>query len=134
VNRPLADFLTGLRALLHFSDRTHTRPVRRLWRRVCSASLGVTWAGCVETRPGDWSVASLVVSARERARERASSGHMGRPVAASAKPSRPGRSRPAYDIGGKWLELLKEVAPAVKRVGVLRDPDITAGIGQWSSI
>jgi putative ABC transport system substrate-binding protein len=39
-----------------------------------------------------------------------------------------------YTIGGKWLELLKEVAPAVRRVGVLRDPDITAGIGQWSVI
>jgi putative tryptophan/tyrosine transport system substrate-binding protein len=39
-----------------------------------------------------------------------------------------------YSIGGKWLELLKEVAPGVKRVGVLRDSDITAGIGQWSVI
>jgi putative ABC transport system substrate-binding protein len=39
-----------------------------------------------------------------------------------------------YNIGGKWLELLKEIAPRVKRVGVLRDPDITAGIGQWSVI
>jgi putative tryptophan/tyrosine transport system substrate-binding protein len=39
-----------------------------------------------------------------------------------------------YGIGGKWLELLKEIGPGVKRVGVLRDPDITAGIGQWSVI
>jgi putative tryptophan/tyrosine transport system substrate-binding protein len=36
-----------------------------------------------------------------------------------------------YSIGGKWVELLKEVTPNLKRVGVLRDPDITAGIGQW---
>ena len=35
-----------------------------------------------------------------------------------------------YSIGGKWLELLKEIAPSIKRVGVIRDPDITAGIGQ----
>jgi putative ABC transport system substrate-binding protein len=34
-----------------------------------------------------------------------------------------------YGIGGKWLELLKETAPGIKRVAVLRDPDITAGIG-----
>jgi ABC-type uncharacterized transport system substrate-binding protein len=39
-----------------------------------------------------------------------------------------------YGIGGKWLELIKEIAPGVQRVGVLRDPAITAGIGQWSAI
>src|SRR5215831_12962136 len=40
----------------------------------------------------------------------------------------------AYDIGGKWLGLLKEVAPQVTRVAVLRDSAITAGVGQWSAI
>jgi putative ABC transport system substrate-binding protein len=39
-----------------------------------------------------------------------------------------------YGIGGKWLDLLKEISPDVKRVGVLRDSDITAGIGKWSVI
>ena len=39
-----------------------------------------------------------------------------------------------YGIGGKWLELLKELAPQVRRVAVLRDPAITAGVGQWSAI
>jgi putative ABC transport system substrate-binding protein len=39
-----------------------------------------------------------------------------------------------YDIGGKWLELLKELAPNVTRVAVLRDPLITAGIGQFGAI
>jgi putative ABC transport system substrate-binding protein len=39
-----------------------------------------------------------------------------------------------YSLGAKWLEFLKEVAPGVKRVGVLRDSGITAGIGQWSAI
>jgi putative ABC transport system substrate-binding protein len=39
-----------------------------------------------------------------------------------------------YGIGGKWLELLKEIAPRVTRVGVIRDSAITAGIGQWSAI
>ena len=40
----------------------------------------------------------------------------------------------AYDIGGKWLELLKEIAPRVTRVAVIRDSTITAGVGQWSAI
>jgi putative tryptophan/tyrosine transport system substrate-binding protein len=39
-----------------------------------------------------------------------------------------------YGIGGKWLELLREAVPGVKRLGILRDADITAGIGQWSAI
>jgi putative tryptophan/tyrosine transport system substrate-binding protein len=39
-----------------------------------------------------------------------------------------------YSIGGKWLELLKELAPAVKRVAVIRDPSIAAGIGQFAAI
>ena len=39
-----------------------------------------------------------------------------------------------YDIGGKWLELLKEIAPRVTRVAVLRDFALTAGVGQWSAI
>ena len=34
-----------------------------------------------------------------------------------------------YGIGGKWLELLKEIAPKVTRVAVLRDPAIPSGIG-----
>ena len=39
-----------------------------------------------------------------------------------------------YSIGGKWLELLKEIAPGVTRAGVLRDPAITGGIGQWGAV
>jgi ABC-type uncharacterized transport system substrate-binding protein len=39
-----------------------------------------------------------------------------------------------YGIGGKWLELLKQIAPGVTRVGVLRDPTVTTGIGQWGAI
>ena len=37
-------------------------------------------------------------------------------------------------IGGKWLELLKELTPTMTRAAVIRDPAITAGIGQWSAI
>jgi putative ABC transport system substrate-binding protein len=39
-----------------------------------------------------------------------------------------------YGIAGKWLELLKEIAPRVTRVAVLRDPAIGAGIGQLGAI
>ena len=40
----------------------------------------------------------------------------------------------AYDIGGKWLELLKEIAPRVTRLAVIRDSATIAGVGQWSAI
>src|SRR5262249_17125473 len=36
-----------------------------------------------------------------------------------------------YDFGGKWLELLKEIAPGVKRVAFLRNPAIASGPGQF---
>jgi putative tryptophan/tyrosine transport system substrate-binding protein len=39
-----------------------------------------------------------------------------------------------YGMAGKWLELLKQIAPGVKRAAVIRDPAITAGIGQWGAI
>ena len=39
-----------------------------------------------------------------------------------------------YGMSGKWLELLKEIAPRVKRVAVLRDATITSGIGQFAAI
>ncbi len=39
-----------------------------------------------------------------------------------------------YGISGKWLELLKEIAPGVTRVAVLRDPAIPTGIGQFGAI
>jgi putative ABC transport system substrate-binding protein len=39
-----------------------------------------------------------------------------------------------YGLGAKWLELLKQIAPSVMRVAVLRDPTITAGIGLWGAI
>jgi putative tryptophan/tyrosine transport system substrate-binding protein len=39
-----------------------------------------------------------------------------------------------YGIGAKWLEVLKEIAPSMVRVAVIRDPTITAGIGLWGAI
>ncbi|MGA8628682.1 MAG: ABC transporter substrate-binding protein [Pseudolabrys sp.] len=39
-----------------------------------------------------------------------------------------------YSIGGKWLELLKEISPGVTRVAVIRDPITAAGVGQLAAI
>jgi ABC-type uncharacterized transport system substrate-binding protein len=39
-----------------------------------------------------------------------------------------------YSLAGKWLEVLKEIAPHVTRVGVLRDPTRGYGIGQFAVI
>ena len=39
-----------------------------------------------------------------------------------------------YGLTGKWLELLKQIAPGVTRAAVLRDPSIPAGIGQFAVI
>jgi len=39
-----------------------------------------------------------------------------------------------YGLSGKWVELLKQIAPNVTRAAVLRDPNITAGIGQFAII
>jgi putative ABC transport system substrate-binding protein len=39
-----------------------------------------------------------------------------------------------YGLSGKWLELLKEVAPSVARAGVLRDSTVGSGIGQYAII
>ena len=39
-----------------------------------------------------------------------------------------------YGLSGKWLELLKQIAPGVTRVAVLRDPAIASGIGQFAAV
>ena len=39
-----------------------------------------------------------------------------------------------YRMSGKWLELLKEIAPRVTRAAVLRDPAIASGIGQFGAV
>jgi putative ABC transport system substrate-binding protein len=39
-----------------------------------------------------------------------------------------------YGTAGKWLELLKQIAPALTRAAVIRDPTNSAGIGQWAVI
>jgi len=37
-----------------------------------------------------------------------------------------------FSVAGKWLELLKQIAPGVTRAAILRDPSIATGIGQFA--
>jgi putative tryptophan/tyrosine transport system substrate-binding protein len=39
-----------------------------------------------------------------------------------------------YSLGGKWLELLKQIAPGVTRAAVPRDPALPSGTGQFAAI
>jgi putative ABC transport system substrate-binding protein len=39
-----------------------------------------------------------------------------------------------FGISGKWLEVLKEVAPSVTRVAVLRDATLPMGMGQLGAV
>jgi putative ABC transport system substrate-binding protein len=39
-----------------------------------------------------------------------------------------------YSLAGKWLELLKQIAPSVMRAAIIRDPTIPTGIGQFGVI
>jgi len=39
-----------------------------------------------------------------------------------------------YSLGGKWIELLKQIAPSITRVAVLRSATSVAGIGQFAAV
>jgi len=39
-----------------------------------------------------------------------------------------------YSLSGKWVELIKQLAPGTTRAAILRDPTITSGIGQFAVI
>jgi putative ABC transport system substrate-binding protein len=39
-----------------------------------------------------------------------------------------------FGLSGKWLELLKELAPRVTQAAILRDPDDPAGTGQFGAL
>jgi putative ABC transport system substrate-binding protein len=45
-----------------------------------------------------------------------------------------GFSSSEYGISGKWLELLKQIAPGITRAAVVRDPAISGGIGSFGAI
>ena len=53
--------------------------------------------------------------------------------------SRPGANATGFtnfefDISGKWLQLLKQIAPRIRRIAVLRDPINPSGAGQFGAI
>jgi len=63
------------------------------------------------------------------------------PVAAGyvASLSRPGGNATGfgayeYSLGGKWLELLTQIAPGVTRIAVIRDASLTSGTGQFAAV
>jgi putative ABC transport system substrate-binding protein len=39
-----------------------------------------------------------------------------------------------YSLSGKWLEVLKQIAPGVTRAAVVRDPAVASGIGQFAAL
>jgi putative ABC transport system substrate-binding protein len=57
-------------------------------------------------------------------------------VASLAKPdgNATGFTQFEYSMGGKWLELLKQIAPHVKRVGIVRDSATSEGPAQFAAI
>jgi putative tryptophan/tyrosine transport system substrate-binding protein len=57
-------------------------------------------------------------------------------VASLAKPGGNATGFMAYEysMSGKWLELLKEIAPRLTRAAVLRDPAVASGIGQFGAV
>jgi putative ABC transport system substrate-binding protein len=57
-------------------------------------------------------------------------------VASLARPggNATGFTAPDYGFSGKWVELLKEIAPGVTRAAVLRDAATSSGIGMLGAI
>jgi putative tryptophan/tyrosine transport system substrate-binding protein len=57
-------------------------------------------------------------------------------VASLARPggNATGFAQSEFSLSGKWLELLKEIAPRVTRVAVIRDPSVPAGSGGFAAI
>jgi putative ABC transport system substrate-binding protein len=57
-------------------------------------------------------------------------------VASLARPggNATGFTQIEYSMSGKWLELLKQIAPGTKRAAVIRDASDPGGMGQWGAI
>jgi putative tryptophan/tyrosine transport system substrate-binding protein len=57
-------------------------------------------------------------------------------VASLARPGRnvTGFTTIEYGMSGKWLELLKQIAPRITRVAVMRDPSLTSGPAMLAAI
>jgi putative tryptophan/tyrosine transport system substrate-binding protein len=57
-------------------------------------------------------------------------------VASLARPggNATGFSASEYGMSGKWLEVLKQIAPTVTRAGIIRNPAVSSGSGQFGAI
>ena len=91
--------------------------------------------------PGEWQRGRGAAAARRRAPCRSCS--RSSPIRSAPASSTAWRGRAAtppdlslfeYGISGKWLELLKEIAPGVTRVAVLRDAGLSVGAGQFGAM
>jgi putative ABC transport system substrate-binding protein len=66
---------------------------------------------------------------------------VGDPVASGivARLNQPGGNTTGFakfeaTLGGKWLELLSEIAPGLKRVAIMFDPDTAPRVGSYAVI
>jgi putative ABC transport system substrate-binding protein len=57
-------------------------------------------------------------------------------VASLARPggNTTGFTQSEFSIAGKWLEVLKQIAPKVRRAAVIRDPSESSGVGMFAAI
>jgi putative ABC transport system substrate-binding protein len=137
----LTAFLQGLQKLgwtdgrnLRFDYRWSTGDIARLHRDAAElVALGpdVILAGVGATTPALQQASRTVPIVFAQGIDPVGAGQ----VASLARPGRnaTGFTQLEYNLSGKWLELLKEIAPRVTRVGILREPG-PAGVGQWAVI
>ena len=109
--------------------------------RAHSQTRGRTGRARARRHPGHWRRRPWGRCCRRPAPYRSCSRCVADPVGAGFVDSlaRPGGNATGfiafeYSLSGKWLELLKEIAPGVTRAAVLRDPAIGSGIGQFAVI
>ena len=135
-----AAFLQGLQQL-GWIDGRNVRIDYPLGRRRCrplSQICGGTGRARAGRHPGPWQPGRGGRCYRRPAPCRSCSRSVLDPVGAGFVESlaRPGGNATGfmlfeYGLSGKWLELLKQIAPSVTRAAVLRDPATAAGIGQF---
>jgi putative ABC transport system substrate-binding protein len=135
----IAAFLQELQRLgwtvgrnLQIEDRWDTGDLRKAATELVASSLDVILASATPAVAALQQATSTVPIVIVQVAEPVSAGF----VASLAKPGGniTGFTSIEYSIGAKWLELLKEIAPHVTRVGVIRDPTSTSSIGQFAAI
>jgi putative ABC transport system substrate-binding protein len=135
----IAAFLQELQRLgwtvgrnLQIEDRWDTGDLRKAATELVASSLDVILASTTPAVAALQQATSTVPIVFAQVADPVSAGF----VASLARPggNMTGFTNFDYGIGAKWLELLKEIAPSVTRVGVIRDPVVTASIGQFAAI